>query len=204
MSKNSEAFESSVAQLGALAPAGFALGLHIRFASAQVMLNTYDSRWVETYTSRGYMLCDPIVSWGFGTEGVSRWSALVHPDPHRVLEQAKEHGLVFGLAVSHGQVNSRTIGGFARSDREFTDAEIASVEKLVIGLHALTKLPFALSVGQVDALRMVAKGYRYSQAAHFMGISESALKARLKAAREQLYCRTVAEAIQRSLELKLI
>ena len=104
--------EMGLARLSTFAPAGYALGLHIRFASAQIMVNTYDPRWVEIYTNRGYMLCDPLISWGFGTEGIARWSVLNHPDPHDVLGQAKAFGLTYGVAVAHGPTSSRTIGGF--------------------------------------------------------------------------------------------
>lgn len=119
--------ELGLAKLTVLSPAGYALGLHIRFASAQIMVQTYDPRWIEMYTSRGYMMCDPLVSWGFGTEGAIRWSELEYPDPHNVLAQAAEFGLQFGIAVSHGPTSSRTIGGFARSDREFSDIEIEAI-----------------------------------------------------------------------------
>lgn len=197
-------FDLGLAKLDQLAPAGYALGLHIRFASAQIMVQTYDPRWIEIYTSRGYMLCDPLVSWGFGTEGSIRWSALDYPDPHRVMEQAKEFGLNYGVAVSHGATSSRSIGGFARSDREFTDDEIEAIVDLIRVLHRETTPPDHLSGPQLEALRLIAKGYRYSEAANRIGISESALKARLRTAREKLLCRTTAEAIQRALELKLL
>lgn len=196
--------EFGLAKLTELAPAGYALGLHIRFASAQIMVNTYDPRWIEIYTQRGYMLCDPLVSWGFGSEGVVRWSALDHPDPHKVMEQARSFGLTYGIAVSHGPTSSRSIGGFARGDREFTDAETDAIADLVRVLHRESIPPGHLSGPQIEALRLIAKGFRYSEAANRIGISESALKARLRTARENLLCRTTAEAIQRALELKLL
>ena len=195
---------NGLAQLTALAPGGYALGLHIRFASAQIMVNTYDPKWVEVYASRGYMLCDPLISWGFGAEGCVRWSALNHPDPHQVLAQAAEFGLRFGIAVSYGPTTSRSIGGFARADREFTDAEMAEIAGLVAVLHHTTEPPSRLPPTQIEALRLVAQGLRYSEAAHRLGISESALKARLRNAREGLSCRTTPEAIQRALENKLL
>lgn len=193
-----------LAKLNELAPKGYALGLHIRFASAQIMVQTYDPQWIEIYTSRGYMLCDPLVSWGFGTEGAVRWSELNYPDPHQVMEQAKAFGLNFGVAVSYGPTSSRSIGGFARPDREFTDSEIEAIADLVRILHRETTPPDRLSGPQLEALRLIAKGFRYSEAANRIGISESALKARLRTAREKLLCRTTAEAIQRALEAKLL
>ncbi len=193
-----------LAQLTALAPKGYALGLHIRFAAAQIMVNTYDAKWVDLYTSRGYMLCDPLISWGFGSEGCVRWSSLNHPDPHNVMQQAAAYDLRFGVAVSYGPTASRSIGGFARSDREFDDAELAEIAEIVRRLHHLTEPPNRLPHTQIEALRLVAQGLRYSEAAHRLGISESALKARLRNAREGLSCRTTPETIQRALENKLL
>jgi len=191
-------------RLTQLAPQGYALGLHIRFASAHIMVQTYEPAWIEIYTSRGYMLCDPLVSWGFSTEGSIRWSALSFPDPHNVLGQAAAFGLKFGIAVSEGPTSSRSIGGFAREDREFTDAEIATIVDLVRVLHRESTPQERLTGPQVAALRLIAKGFRYAEAAAQLGISESALKARLKTARDKLLCRTTAEAIQRAQEFKLL
>jgi LuxR family transcriptional regulator len=106
--------------------------------------------------------------------------------------------------VVNSPTPSRSIGGFARSDREFSDAEIACIVDQVRALHQLSQPPERLPQTQIDALRLVANGFRYSEAAHRIGISESALKARLRVARQRLMCRTTAEAIQRALEHKLI
>jgi len=145
--------EFGLAKLSELAPAGYALGLHIRFASAQIMVQTYDPRWIEVYTNRGYRMCDPLVSWGFGTEGAIRWSELDHPDPHRVMAQAAEFGLRFGVAVAHGPTSSRSIGGFARIDREFSDSEIDVISETVRILHRESAPPDKLSGPQLEALR---------------------------------------------------
>jgi len=199
-----QGLELGLSRLTELAPKGFALGLHIRFASAHIMIQTYDPRWIEVYTEKGYMLCDPLVSWGFGNEGAVRWSQIDHPDPHDVLGQAAAYGLVYGVAVSYGPVSSRTIGGFAREDREFTDAEIAAIQASVRQLHDDSTPPESLTAAQRMALRLIAKGSRHAEAAAMLGISESAFKARLRSARDRLFARTTAEAIQRAQEYKLL
>lgn len=191
-------------RLARLAPKGYALGLHIRFASAHIMVQTYDRAWIEIYTGRGYMLCDPLVSWGFSTEGAIRWSELPFPDPHRVMEQASAFGLKYGVGVSVGPTSSRSIGGFAREDREFTDEEMATIADLVRVLHRESTPLERLTGPQIAALRLIAKGFRYAEAAAQLGISESALKARLKTVRDGLLCRTMAEAIQKAQEYKLL
>lgn len=203
-SSDKTGLELGLARLKRLAPEGYALGLHIRFASAHIMVQTYDPVWIERYTSRGYMMCDPLVSWGFSTTGTERWSGLNHPDPHDILGQAAKFGLVYGVAVSHGPTSSRSIGGFARADREFTDVEIEKIRDTVVLLHEESTPPDDLTQAQRHALRMVASGHRYAEAAALLGISESALKARLKSARERLYARTTAEAIQRAQEYNLL
>lgn len=199
-----QSIDQGLSRLSDLAPKGYALGLHIRFASAHIMIQTYDPRWTEIYTEKGYMLCDPLVSWGFGNEGACRWSALGYPDPHDVWGQAAEFGLRYGVAVSHGPTSSRTIGGFAREDREFTDDEMVAIRDTVHRLHVDSTPPDHLTSAQRMALRLVAKGSRHAEAAALLGISESALKARLRSARERLFVRTTAEAIQRAQEYNLL
>ncbi|MBT2129522.1 autoinducer binding domain-containing protein [Aliiroseovarius lamellibrachiae] len=199
-----QGLDQGLAKLADLSPKGYALGLHIRFASAHLMIQTYDARWTEIYTEKGYMLADPMVFWGFGTEGAIRWSALDLPDPHDILGQAASFGLTYGVAVSFGPTSSRTIGGFARGDREYTDAEIAAIQDIVQDLHVKSTPPEQLTSAQRMALRLIAKGSRHTEAAALLGISESALKARLRSARERLFVRTTAEAIQRAQEYNLL
>lgn len=201
---DTQGIDIGLAKLNKLAPLGYALGLHIRFASASIMVQTYDPQWINVYTTKGYMMCDPLVSWGFGNEGAIRWSAIDIPDPHKILEQAASYGLKYGIAVSHGPTSSRTIGGFARGDREFTDEEITAITEIVHLLHVESTPPESLTTAQREALKLVATGSRHAQAAAVLGISESALKARLKSARERLFARTTAEAIQRAQEYNLL
>lgn len=196
--------DRGLAQLSDLAPKGYALGLHIRFASAHLMIQTYDPRWTEVYTERGYMLADPMVFWGFGNDGAIRWSEIDLPDPHDIIGQARSHGLLFGVAVAYGPTSSRTIGGFARADREYRDDEIARISEIVQQLHAASEPPEQLTSAQRMALRLIARGNRHAEAAALLGISESALKARLRSARDRLFVRTTAEAIQRAQEYKLL
>ncbi len=196
--------EQGLSKLSDLAPRGYALALHIRFAAAHLMIQTYDPRWTEIYTEKGYMLADPTVFWGFGNDGAIRWSEIDLPDQQRILTQAAEYGLQYGVAVATGPTSSRTIAGFARDDREFTDAEIARLSEIVALLHEASTPPEQLTPAQRMALRLIARGNRHAEAAARLGISESALKARLRSARERLFVRTTAEAVQRAQEYNLL
>ncbi|WP_126978076.1 autoinducer binding domain-containing protein [Frigidibacter oleivorans] len=190
--------------LGTIVPNGYSIGLHIRFTSPIMFFQTYDQVWLDHYTERGYVLRDPCVAWGFSTTGTIRWSDPSLPDPFGLFQEAASFGLVYGMTSAHGPVKSRTIASFARDDREFTDAEMAEIHAVVGGLHDLTEPPEELTKAQIEALRCIAGGDRHAAAAAKLGISESALKARITSARNRLMARTTAEAIQRAKDYRLI
>lgn len=196
--------EQELEKLGPMCPAGYLVALHIRFASPLVRFQTYNRDWIDHYTAQAYQLRDPMVAWGFSTEGTSRWSALGIPDTFGIMKEAAEFGMPYGVVVSCGPISSRTIAGCARADREFEDTEIAAISDIVHRLHALTEPPESLTQAQQDALRLIAAGDRHAAAAAKLGISESALKARLTSARQRLMARTTAEALQRAQEYRLL
>lgn len=191
-------------RLADLAPGGFFFALHIRFALPLLHHQTFPQEWTDRYTEEAYALRDPIIAWGFSREGTTRWSEIESTDPFEILKQAQEFGMVYGLAVSYGPMKSRTIASASRADREFTDAEIAEFAELITHLHDITEPPESLTDAQIEALRCIAEGDRHTAAAAKLGISESALKARLSAARSSLLARTTTEAIQRARDYRLL
>ena len=196
--------ELQTRRLALLAPGGFFFALHIRFALPLLHHQTYPQGWTDRYTEEAYALRDPIIAWGFSTVGRQRWSEIDIPDPFGILEQAKGFGMVYGVAVSCGPMRSRTIASASRADREFTEEEMVSFEKLIQQLHDITEPPKSLTDAQIEALRCIAEGDRHAAAAARLKISESALKARLASARTSLLARTTAEAIQRARDYRLL
>lgn len=191
-------------ELNALAPMGYTVGLHIRFATPLVYKSSYPAEWVDLYNAHSYYLRDPLVFWGVGTEGTTRWSSIPLPDPFGVMKKAARHGLAYGAVSSFGPITSRSIVGVARSDREFTDDELDTLKGITIQLHIEAKPPSELTKAQVEALQCIANGDRHVAAAAKLGISESALKARLQSARLRLEARTTSEAIRKAREYRLL
>lgn len=191
-------------QLSVLSPAGYFVGLHIRFTAPLFTYQTYDQVWIDHYTENGYVLRDPMTAWGFSTNGTIRWSDSRLPDPFGLFAEAAHYGLRYGATISCGPIKSRTIASIARPDREFEDHEIAAAAAIVGRLHKMTEPPEELTRAQIDALRCIAGGDRFAAAAVKLGISESALKARITSARVRLMARTTAEAIQRAKDYRLI
>lgn len=191
-------------QLEGLAPMGYTVGLHIRFATPLVYRSSYPEAWVEVYNSHSYYLRDPLVFWGVGVEGTTRWSSIPLPDPFGVMKKAAAHGLKFGAVSSYGPITSRSIVGISRGDREFSDEEMDQLKELTIRLHIEAKPPSELTKAQIEALQCLANGDRHTAAAAKLGISESALKARLQSARIRLEARTTSEAIRKAREYRLL
>ena len=202
--KRTTDLSESLSILDKFAPSGDGLGLHARNGTPYMLLRTYAPEWSAKYVDEGYLLVDPLVFWGVQNEGAIRWSELNFPDPHDVFGQAATYGAKYGVAISIGPISSRSIGGFSRSDREYTGDEIQQLLKVVTELHHKTQPPESLTPAQRAALQLVAKGFRHARAAAHLGISESALKARLRSARDRLSARTTSEALQRAQENRLI
>lgn len=201
---NRTSIDVELRNLARMATAGYFIGLHIRFTSPLLTFQTYDQRWIDHYTENGYVLRDPMTAWGFSRTGWIRWSDPALLDPFGLFKEAAGYGLNFGATVAFGPIKSRTIASFAREDREFREDEILKLERAVMRLHELSEPPEALTEAQIEALRCIAGGDRFAAAAEKLGISESALKARISSARDRLMARTTAEAIQRAKDNRLI
>jgi LuxR family transcriptional regulator len=191
-------------KLDRLAPMGYTVGLHIRFATPLIYKSSYPAAWVEHYNSHSYYLRDPLVFWGVGVEGTTRWSAIPLPDPFGVMKKAANHGLNYGAVSSYGPITSRSIVGISRSDREFTDEEMGQLKEVTIQLHIEAKPPSELTKAQIEALQCLANGDRHAAAAEKLGITESAFKARVQSARIRLEARTASEAIRKAREYRLL
>jgi LuxR family transcriptional regulator, quorum-sensing system regulator SdiA len=196
--------DAAMAQMATLAPAGYAMGLHIRFTSPLFAIWTYDREWLDHYSEMGWAVQDPIVLWGLTCTGHVRWSDPALADPVGVFAAAASFGLIYGASVATGPVASRSIASLSRADREYTDQEIVAFAAVVQQLHDITAKPANLTKAQVEALRCIAMGDRFTVAAARLGISESALKSRLIGARTALMARTTTEAIQRAKDFRLI
>ncbi len=119
-------------------PAGFAIALHIRFTTPTYLFQSYPVRWLDYYTAEGLVVQDPTVHWGLQNLGHIRWTDLEPIDPRGVLEKAKDFGLMNGVAIAVAQSGTRSIGSFARADRDYHESEMAELNELLAALHAAT------------------------------------------------------------------
>lgn len=183
--------------LDKLSPAGYYVALRVGFAFPVEEVNALPPQWVAHYTKQRFMLFDPVIRWVYSQTGVSRWSELSAVDPRDIMEQARAFGLNYGVAVSVFDGNAegqRSFASFARNEREFTDKEIETLHHYVMQRHLEMAPPKNLTKAELDALSGVKQGKRLKQIAHELGISEGAVKQRLKSAKEKLRAKTSTQA----------
>lgn len=141
-------------QLKELAPAGYALGFHIQYTTTKFLFQTYKKEWLDYYSQNGLVMSDPIVAWCFENTGACRWSDL--QDTEGVLKEAAKHGMKFGIVYATESGRSRSMGGFARSDRDFTDEEIRTISVAFDALHADTADQAELADETVQQLKKMS------------------------------------------------
>ena len=181
-----------------LAPAGFYAALRVNYAFPAFEINKLPCEWVETYSRRGLVVHDPVMRWIYANSGILRWDELALPDPEQVLDLAQSVGLRYGLTISINRPcdkGQRSYASLFRADREFTPLEIGRAELTLLAAHEEAGAPSGITPASLEALRLKAQGMRLKQIAAHLGISDSAVKARLLSAQQKLGAKTAAEVL---------
>ncbi len=122
-------------RVGTLCDSGFALAAHIRYTRPTFLYQNYAPKWMEYYSTKGFMLSDPVVHWGLVNTGSVEWDSLNSQDPEGVLVAAKAHGLNHGWTYSTGPATSRTISGLTRKKTAFSPKDRTEIISLIDQLH---------------------------------------------------------------------
>lgn len=184
-------------QITQISPAGYYVAIRVGFSFPEEELNELPENWVEFYTTHGLVVHDPAMKWVYANTGVLRTSDIALPDPHQVRERAAVFGLSHGAVVSvlaPQDRGRRSYGLFFRDDRAFEEADLDQLHVIMRQLHSGPDEDAALTTAEIQALRMQTEGLRLRQIAAEIGISESAVKARLNNAKRKLGARTQSQA----------
>lgn len=194
-------------QLSELAPAGYHIALRIGFAFPLVEINEWPQKWVAHYTEQRFTMRDPVMRWVYAETGTIRWADLLNDDPYHVIRQAAAFGLRHGAAVSvkdKGDSALRSFGVFARVDRDFQDEELTLLSRHVAARHEQLAPPSNLTAAELEALSMMREGLRQKEIAYQLGVTEGAVKQRLRSAKKKLGAQTAAQAAAMALDFGLI
>lgn len=193
--------------LRCLAPAGFYVAIRISFIFPVLEQNCLPVDWVREYTASGFLVHDPAMAWAHGNEGRIRTCDLASHDGQGVLELAKNYGLNHGAVVccvDHGAPGERSFGFFFREDREYSDAELDQLRDGLLDAHRAYARPRNLTEAELETLGLVKNGLLMKEIASALGVSESAVKQRLRNARLKLNAKTGSQAAARATMLGMI
>ncbi len=94
--------------------------------------------------------------WAFESTGAIRWRDLTDDDPNGVMMQAKRFGMGYGFTLSIREPGTRSLGGFARNDRDYLDFEIDEIDGRMKQLHQATDGLTELSAADRNALKRMS------------------------------------------------
>ena len=134
-----EQVETNLSKMQELCSAGYAIGLHLAFTTYKYIIQTYPTAWMEEYSRRGLILADPTVRWGVENTGAISWADLGEIDEGGVIAAAAEFGLTHGVSIAVEKDGSRSLGSFARTDSDFSQADIETLTEALEELHGMTQ-----------------------------------------------------------------
>ncbi|SDF19098.1 helix-turn-helix transcriptional regulator [Limimaricola pyoseonensis] len=170
-----------------MAPKGYYLGLRIRFAFPATEFNALPQGWIDLYSREKFFFGDPAMRWSYAHSGATRWSALRADDPLGIIDRAAPFGLRYGAVAAFSETNGlRSYGLFFRSGREYEQGELDVLAAHLAELHGRLAPPTTLTAAEIVVLERIKAGIRIKQIAHEQGVTEGAIKQRLKNARAKL------------------
>lgn len=191
-------FEDELSQIGDM---GFTLALHVGLRRSVHVYSTYPEEWARIYEQSHLIVLDPVMAWSMINEGSARWSEVrtaIRVPVNFVLDRAAQHGLRYGVACSvknSAAKSRRCLLNVARSDREFTDAEIRRIYEILVKIVAISDSLSGLSVSDAETLQFLADGMTQEEMAGCLGVSTSAVKKRVERVRQKLQAKNPAHAV---------
>ncbi|MGR3592187.1 MAG: autoinducer binding domain-containing protein [Limimaricola soesokkakensis] len=191
--------------LQALAPAGYYVGLRILFAFPAAEVNELPTAWVELYARERFFLADPALRWSVDHSGAIRWSDLSQDDPAGMTRLSAVHGMRHGAVAAFREPSGlRSYGLFYRDDRDYEEVELEQLAKFIAYRHRGVTSTLQLTRAEIAVLKAIKQGTRLKQIAHDFGVSQGAIKQRLRNARLKLDAATGAQAAIKASEAGLI
>lgn len=188
--------EALISDIKNLAPAGFRVVRNAAITDTIIdFVDGHPEEWAKVYTDGGFVMGDPVFLWSALKRGVIRWSEIEIADFHGVLEKAKEYGLNFGVVASRLENGRISLLSVARSDREYTDAEVDLCNNLLERALSEAESLVTLKPLERDVLVALSQGETLQSLAKQTGASISTIKNRLSRARTKLGAKTTIEAV---------
>lgn len=180
-------YDEELARISRIAKAGFVIAMAYEISGPEYIANYFPLEWQTYYADNALLTLDPIAYWILVTQdGFERWSKIYerlegNPRLEEFKKKSSQHGLRYGFVgvVQTPSTKRRSFISAARSDREFTDAEMQGIYSTFRSWVAIyDKTRPELTDEQIAVLRLLAAGLEIDEIAKKLGISQSAVKQR--------------------------
>lgn len=202
---NSNNYHRDRAWLHSMTTSGFALVVNKNPLGVEYFDSTYADEWQVLYKQKHYVWVDPIVlnAMLYGNSD-KRWSDIKAPDVRGVWKTAKLYGLVYGATFARTRALNKSLLSLAREDREFTDTEMFQLSNWFDQFLQEVDQGLNLSEKEIDVVKLLARDMNIEEVSEALDISQSAIKWRLKQAREKVGCKHNYTLIAKASQAKLL
>ena len=188
-------------------------------ADAPYVKSTYPAQWIARYLIAGYVRFDPVALAGFERMLPFDWAEIdVGAEAAEMMRDAEAHGIgPSGYSIPiidrHGRRALFSICSHLRGGdwKVFLARHLDEVIEAAHFVHRLataeiygTAEPPHLTTREREVLTWTARGKDYKAIAVIVGISPHTTKAYLKSARYKLDCSTLAQAVAKAINLRII
>ena len=197
-------YESDVQWLKSIATAGYMIGVNHTNRGTEFFDSNYPVAWRDEYEENRYLFVDPVVHSFLRKDGQIRWSKVSWRDIFGVMKGARQHGLAFGASFVRSHDKNKSMLSIARADREISDEEMEEISDWWTGFVEKANAPLPINKDEVEALSCVLQNMAVIEGAASLGISETAMKSRLKSARAKLNCKNNTAAVSILVRKKIL
>lgn len=187
-------YESDILWLKSIASAGYMIGVNHTNRGTEFFDSDFPVEWRTTYEKNRYLFVDPVVHSFLRKDGDIRWSKVKWRDVFGVMKAAREYGLVYGASFVRSNQGNKSMLSVARSDREISDDEMGQVSDWWTQFVDKANQPLPVNPAEIDALSCILRNMTVTETANFNRVTETAMKSRLKSARQKLNCKNNTSA----------
>lgn len=183
-------YATDIIWLKSIATSGYMIGLNHVSNGIEFFDSDWPIEWRTQYEKNKYLFIDPVVHSFVRNDGDVRWSKVSWRDVFGIMKAARKYGLVYGASFVRSNLDGKkSMLSVARSDREISQGEMDQLSDWWTEFVIKANQPLPISEAEISALDCMLRNMSVSEAATYNGVSETAMKSRLKSARQKLGCK---------------
>lgn len=193
-----ENYSQHMNEISDIADNGYTIAFNFSYGrGVQYLDYTYPEAWQEEYTTKNYAAMDPTVLLNMAFPSTRRWSefSIKATDVAGIFKKAAVHGLSFGATSCVKSEYGHSFLSVSRTDRDFTDIEMAFIGAKLVLLNGIVNADVALSTRETATLDLLAQGKSQEEISLALNVSVSTVKNIIKDLKRKFSADNVTEVV---------